>query len=252
MTQEQILWLVIGLVVLIVVIAIIAAVVGRKRRQQREADRASAEHLRRDAARQHDHVAAEAETAQSARLEAEAAEADARRLREEADERERAARESQKSLDEQLRAADRLDPEVETDRDGRRKDGVDPQQSLTGAGSAGAVAGAHAASDQDRDSARHDLHDDGHAPERGGGRQESFHRVGDETAEEHELVERRLAADPSAEPRESVASSAGTSPTTGTAAPAEAGAGRWSDQDGEQVVDPEWDQYGDGTRPPRG
>lgn len=235
MTQEQILWLVIGLVVLIVVIAIIAAVVSRRRRQQREADRASADHLRRDAARQHDRVAAEAETAESARLEAEAAEADARRLREEAEERERAARESQKSLDEQLRAADRLDPEVETDRDGRRKDGTDPKQSLTTAGAAAGAAGAGAPE-------AHGQPDDGHPVQREGSGEESCRSAPDETAEEHELVERRMAADPTAEPSESVAASADTS----------TGSHQEDRYDGEQVVDPEWEQYGDGTRPPRG
>lgn len=184
MTQEQILWLVIGLVVLIVVIAIIAAVVSRRRRQQREADRASADHLRRDAARQHDRLAGEAEQAESARLEAEAAEADARRLREEAEQRERAARESERSLDEQLRTADRLDPEVETDRDGRRKDGTDPKQTLTGA-----AAGVGTQEAQDRP-------DGGHAPAHEGAGTDSFRPVPDETAEEHALVERRMAADP--------------------------------------------------------
>lgn len=234
MTQEQILWLVIGLVVLIVVIAIIAAVVSRRRRQQREADRASADHLRRDAALQHDRLAAEAEQAESARLEAEAAEADARRLREEAEQRERAARESERSLDEQLRTADRLDPEVETDRDGRRKDGTDPKQTLTGA-----AAGVGTQEAQDRP-------DDGPAPAHEVAGTDSFRPVPDETAEEHALVERRMAADPSAEPSESVA------------ACADRPVGSHQDEryDGEQVVDPEldpeWDRYGDGTRPPRG
>ena len=211
MTQEQILWLVIGLVVLIVVIGIIAAVVSRRRRQQREA-----------------------EQAESARLEAEAAEADARRLREEAEQRERAARESERSLDEQLRTADRLDPEVETDRDGRRKDGTDPKQTLTGA-----AAGVGTQEAQDRP-------DDGPAPAHEGAGTDSFRPVPDETAEEHALVERRMAADPSAEPSESVAASA------------DRPVGSHQDEryDGEQVVDPEldpeWDRYGDGTRPPRG
>lgn len=231
MTQEQILWLVIGLVVLIVVIAIIAAVVSRRRRQQREADRASADHLRRDAALQHDRLAAEAEQAESARLEAEAAEANARRLREEAEQRERAARESERSLDEQLRTADRLDPEVETDRDGRRKDGTDPKQTLTGA-----AAGVGTQEAQDRP-------DDGHAPAHEGAGTDSFRPVPDETAEEHALVERRMAADPSAEPSESVA------------ACADRPVGSHQDEryDGEQVVDPELDPKwtGTGTAPVR-
>ncbi len=233
MTQEQILWLVIGLVALILVIVVIAVVVGRKRRQQREADRASAEQLRRDASRQQDRVAAETESAESARLEAEAAEADARRLREQAEERERVARDSQKSLDDQLRTADRLDPGVDTDRDGRRKDGSNPADHLKDAGTAagaGSVAGAHRADPEDR-------HDDGHAPHADGSRHEGFQAPGQESSDEHDLVERRMTADPAAEPQESVAAERLDA------------AGH---QDGSHAVEQDWDQYGEGTRPPRG
>lgn len=144
MNEQQILWLIIGVVVLLIIIAI-AVAVGRKRRAtQREADRLAAEQLREDAAIQQERTRAEEENAAAARREAKVAEEEAHQLRVEAEERERSAGSSRSALDSQLREADRLDPEVRTNRDGERRDAADhDDNSVAGATAAGggAVAG---------------------------------------------------------------------------------------------------------------
>ncbi|MFC7403146.1 hypothetical protein [Citricoccus sp. GCM10030269] len=198
MNDQQILWLVIGVVVLLIIIAVAVVLGNRRRARRREEDHRAAEQLREDAARQYGRTRAEEEEAAAARQEAEAAEEEARRLRAEAEERERAAGTSRGALDSQLREADRLDPEVQTDRKGHRQDGADPVDEIdphNTSGRAGGSAGTGVGIDEER----------ADSPPRA--QESSVHarHKRDESEAEHEIVERRIALDPSEEPRDSVA-----------------------------------------------
>ncbi|NUL48146.1 hypothetical protein F7P69_23495 [Cellulosimicrobium funkei] len=126
MNDQQILWLVIGVVVLLLVIAVAVVLGNRRRARRKEADRHAAEQLRGDASRQEERLRAEEQEAAAVRGEAESAEEEARRLRAEAEERERRTGGSRSALDAQIREADRLDPDVATDRSGHRRDGASP------------------------------------------------------------------------------------------------------------------------------
>ncbi|MDI3331290.1 MAG: hypothetical protein QJR09_11255 [Micrococcus sp.] len=129
--NDQILWLILALAVVLLIVAIVVVIWSRRRARKREADRREAELIRHQAARQQDMVAAEAEAAEAAQREAEAAEERARQLRAEADERQQEADSAASALDAQLREADRKDPSVATDREGRRRDGSDPLEELS-------------------------------------------------------------------------------------------------------------------------
>ncbi|REE05225.1 hypothetical protein LG293_09310 [Citricoccus nitrophenolicus] len=129
MDSQQMLWLVIGVVVAIIIIAVAIVWAKRSRDRRQEAAHRAAEDLRGEADRQQGRTVAEEERASAVRHDADAAEEQARQLRVEAEERERTADSSRGALDAQLREADRLDPEVRTDREGRRIDGADSTDS---------------------------------------------------------------------------------------------------------------------------
>lgn len=149
MDNQQLLWWVIGVVVAIIIIVVVIVWAKRSRDRRQEAAHRAAEDLRGEADRQQGRTLAEEERAAAVRHDAEAAEEQARQLRVEAEEREWTADSSRGALDARLREADRLDPEVRTDRDGRRVDGADPVNDAGPAGDAGpgsdAGPGRHAA-----------------------------------------------------------------------------------------------------------
>ncbi|GAA1116309.1 hypothetical protein [Citricoccus alkalitolerans] len=143
MDNQQMLWLVIGVVVVIIIVVVAIVWAKRSRDRRQEAAHRAAEDLRGEADRHRGRTLAEEEQAAAVRHEADAAEEEARQLRVEAEERERTADSSRGTLDAQLREADRLDPQVRTDREGRRIDGVDPVDQVGPADAA--ESGKHAA-----------------------------------------------------------------------------------------------------------
>lgn len=126
MDNQQLLWWVIGVVVAIIIIVVVIVWAKRSRDRRQEAAHRAAEDLRGEADRQQGRTLAEEERASVVRHDADAAEEQARQLRVEAEKREQTADSSRGALDAQLREADRMDPEVRTDREGRRVDGADP------------------------------------------------------------------------------------------------------------------------------
>lgn len=132
--MDSIIWIILAVVVLIVVVALIASQ-ARKRRDVARRD--EAEQLRHQAAehdrdlREREAEAASADAkARKVRAEADERAAEARRLEVEAERRGERRAESEHERDERLRRADALDPDVRTDRDGRRLDEVDDDHDL--------------------------------------------------------------------------------------------------------------------------
>ena len=185
MDNSTLIWIIVAAVV---VIALVAFVVMRSRGG--DAQRHKAEQIRREAAEHEREVrlreaeaaktdaqarkaAAEAdeEAAHAARLSAEADEkaARARELAEDARTRTEEAHGVRSEHDERLREADRLDPDVDTDKRGVRTDGTTPGATTSAAGGAGAaMAGSHDRRDEwVRDDHDHDGSPDAEDPKDG-------------------------------------------------------------------------------------
>lgn len=118
-------WIILIVVVVIVVIAIVVVALTAGRRRKLEHDRQQAGELR--AAAGSDDLAAREREAKAARAEADAkqAEVEAEQRRREAAAHAAEAGEARSAVDDKLARADRLDPDVRTDRQGNRLDGPD-------------------------------------------------------------------------------------------------------------------------------
>jgi hypothetical protein len=143
------------IVAIIIVGAIVAFVLSRSGARRTEADRAKAAEIR-EQADQHDRElrereASAAETkarAEMARVEAQKRELEAERLAAEADSRSESAAAVRQERDEQLRRADRRDPDVLTDKEGYR---IDEHGNRIGDGQLGDERLGDGAVDPDRD-----------------------------------------------------------------------------------------------------
>ena len=152
METGTIIWIIVAI---IIVGGIAAFVLSRSGARRTEADRAKAAEIR-EQANQHDRElrereASAAETkarAEMARVEAQKRELEAERLAAEADTRSESAAAVRQERDEQLRRADRRDPDVLTDKEGYR---IDEHGNRIGDGQLGDGRLGEGAVDPDRD-----------------------------------------------------------------------------------------------------
>lgn len=128
--DNPILWIIVGVLVVLAVVALVAMMNNKKKK---EAQRAEAEQLRQNAAAEQaqlrereDHAQAAAAEADQRRQEADRAAAEARAAEQRAGSVQQEASSLRQNVDEQHRKADLLDPDVDTDKDGFRKDGSRP------------------------------------------------------------------------------------------------------------------------------
>lgn len=106
MTSEQVIWLLVGIVVVVAVVAVAMVVSKRRGTARTEHRRHEAEQLREDAAAGASGLQANRAEAQEARAEAEAAQARAA-------EAERAVAMDEATVEDRVRDADRVDPDVD-------------------------------------------------------------------------------------------------------------------------------------------
>lgn len=114
MTQVQIMWLVIGIVVLLLLIWLISAAVNKKKKEQAERDRVEAARLREEAQARELDLKEKENAARRAQLEADEAEVAAARRREEAAALSSDAESTRADVDDLQSKADTLDPDTDT------------------------------------------------------------------------------------------------------------------------------------------
>ncbi|MEA5456429.1 hypothetical protein SPF06_16985 [Sinomonas sp. JGH33] len=119
MSASQIVWLIVAVVVFVVVLVLVLTLT-RRSGARRDRRRERAANLREDAARNELDVREREAASLEARAQAERAEVAAARLMREAEREGNAAHEGRAKLEEQLRKADRIDPDT------HRRDGHDP------------------------------------------------------------------------------------------------------------------------------
>lgn len=124
--MDTAIWIIIAVVVVIVILALVLLLM----RQQKARRRVQAEEIRQNAAQQvssvrhREAVAEEADArARKAKAEADAKAAEAKRLQEQARHHQGHAAESRQEVESEFARADRLDPDVRRNADGRNPDG---------------------------------------------------------------------------------------------------------------------------------
>lgn len=130
MDATQLTWLIVGIVVVLVIIAIVVFLVMRQRSgaaveaNRRKADeiRSRAQETELEAKTREAEAASRAAEAQRAQAAAQQAQVDAERLEREAGERQSGVQDIREDAAEQYRRADKVDPDVDVDKDGTRRD----------------------------------------------------------------------------------------------------------------------------------